>query len=78
MQQSNGLSRSLVLGIMVIIIVIGLAIVIMSIGTAGQGQADGEERVNVLANSDDECVVCHSRNTPGIVEQYGHSTMAAA
>ncbi len=37
-----------------------------------------DERVNVLANSTDDCVECHARNTPGIVEQYGHSTMAAA
>jgi hypothetical protein len=34
--------------------------------------------VNALADSDDECVVCHKRTTPGIVEQDGHSTMAAA
>ena len=36
------------------------------------------EQVNALANSDDECVVCHKRTTPGIVEQYGVSTMAVA
>jgi hypothetical protein len=45
----------------------------------GQPSAPAEaERVDALANSDDECVICHRRTTPGIVEQYGHSTMAAA
>ena len=36
------------------------------------------QRVNVLAGSSDTCVACHSNSTPGIVEQFGHSTMAAA
>jgi hypothetical protein len=36
------------------------------------------ESINVLENSSNECVQCHASNTPGIVDQYGHSTMAAA
>lgn len=78
MQQQSTISRSLVLGVMAIIIVMGLVVVIMAIGNAGSDAAAANESINVLANSDDECVVCHARNTPGIVEQYGHSTMAAA
>jgi hydroxylamine dehydrogenase len=31
-----------------------------------------------LADSADERVTCHRQTTPGIVEQYSHSTMAAA
>ncbi len=34
--------------------------------------------MNALANSSDKCVSCHRNSTPGIVDQYGHSTMAAA
>lgn len=69
-------SRVLVIGLVAVIIVLGLALVVMAIGSVGQRVED--EPVNVLANSTDECVVCHQRTTPGIVEQYGHSTMAAA
>ena len=69
--------RLLILGIIAVLIVAGLTLVIMTVSRAGD-TSSGDERVNVLANSDDDCVVCHTRNTPGIVEQYGHSSMAAA
>lgn len=69
-------ARLLIVSLVAVIIVVSLVLVIMAVGGAGDS-AESEE-VNVLANSDDECVVCHSRTTPGIVEQYGHSTMAAA
>ena len=69
-------SRLLVLGLVAVIILLGLALVVMAIG--GGTAAQAEEPVNALANSNDECVVCHERNTPGIIQQYGHSTMAAA
>lgn len=35
-------------------------------------------RVDWLLDSNDECVVCHRIFTPGIVQQFGYSTMAAA
>jgi len=38
----------------------------------------GVEWVNPLDSSTEMCVVCHKMTTPGIIEQYGHSTMAAA
>jgi len=50
----------------------------MAIGQSITPTAGETARVNALADSDNECVVCHQRTTPGIVEQYGHSTMAAA
>jgi hypothetical protein len=40
--------------------------------------AEASRPPNALANSSDECVACHRQTTPGIVEQYGISTMAAA
>ncbi|MGD8586067.1 MAG: hypothetical protein PVJ75_12005, partial [Chloroflexota bacterium] len=70
--------RLLILGLVVVLVVIGLVLVILTITDSSTATAAGEEEVNALANSDDECVVCHDRTTPGIVQQYGVSTMAAA
>jgi hypothetical protein len=64
------------LGLVIVIVVLGAALIVMTIGRSGtQVDVSG---VDVLANSDDECVECHKRTTPGIVEQYSHSTMAVA
>jgi hypothetical protein len=68
-------SRVLIIGLLVVVIVPGLALVLAAIARSA---APTTERINVLANSTDACVTCHARTTPGIVEQYGHSTMAAA
>lgn len=68
-------SRLLIIGLVSVIIVIGLALIVMAIG---QPAAEAQGPVNALADSNDECVVCHTRTTPGIVEQYGRSSMAAA
>ena len=70
-------SRLLVIGLVGVIIVLGLGLVVMAINQAAQPAAS-EGRVNALAQSNNECVVCHERTTPGIVQQYGHSSMAAA
>jgi hydroxylamine dehydrogenase len=70
-------SRLLIVGLVAVIIVLGLSLVIMSINQASRPVA-ADERVNALAQSKDECVVCHERTTPGIIEQYGHSSMASA
>ena len=74
-KKTNG-SRPLIFGLVAIIIVLGLTLVSMSISYSRTSTEP--EQVNALANSTDECVVCHKRTTPGIIEQYGHSTMAAA
>lgn len=72
----GGSARLLIAGLVAVIVVLVLALIVMTIP---RSPAAGEqERVNVLANSDDACVACHRNATPGIVEQYGHSTMAAA
>lgn len=78
-RQDGGLfnaTRALIVGLVAVIIVLGLALIVMAIGRAPT--ATEEMRVDALAGSEDECVECHRRTTPGIVEQYGHSTMAAA
>ena len=74
-------TRVLVIGLVAVILVLGLGLLAMIIGQNASPAAltDGEpEKVDALANSQDECVVCHKQTTPGITSQYGHSTMAAA
>ena len=73
--------RLLIAGLVAVIVVLGLGIVLLTIGRSEpteQAVSGPSERVNVLADRDDDCVACHSKTTPGIVEQYGHSSMAAA
>ncbi len=85
-QEPGGFFRSarvLIIALIVVIIVPGLALVLSAISssitpattTAGLSET---RRENVLIGSTNECVTCHRQKTPGIVEQYGHSTMAAA
>lgn len=69
-------ARLLIISLVAVIVVVGLALVVTAIGKAGQQTSD--QPVDALANSDDECVTCHRRTTPGIVEQFGHSSMAGA
>jgi len=72
-------ARLLVIGLVAVILVLGLALIVIAIGqSAAPASTEDAERVDALANSADECVVCHRRTTPGIVQQYGHSSMAAA
>ncbi len=69
-------ARTLILGLVAVIVVLGAALIVMAIGRSGT-QVEALQ-VDALANSDNPCVVCHRRTTPGIVEQFGHSTMAEA
>ena len=69
--------RVLVLALVAVILVLGIILIVMAIGESDEAE-EGTVRVNALANSDNECVECHERTTPGIVQQYGFSTMAAA
>lgn len=66
--------RVLIIGVVAVVVVVGFALIVMAIGE----EVTGETRVNALARSTNECVTCHEDTTPGIVSQYGHSTMAAA
>ncbi|MGC9335575.1 MAG: multiheme c-type cytochrome [Anaerolineae bacterium] len=72
-------TRVLVIGLVSVAIVVGLALMIAAIAQSLAGSsAGGTERIDALATSNDDCVVCHRDTTPGIVQQYGYSTMAAA
>jgi hypothetical protein len=66
-----------VAGIVVVVAVLGFGLVALAIGAGGR-PAGVEATPDALALSNDDCVVCHRRSSPGIVEQYGASTMAAA
>ncbi len=70
-------ARAFLIGLVVLLVVLGLALIVFLIGRPPLGRA-GLEQVNALANSTDTCVTCHRRATPGIVNEYGHSSMAAA
>ncbi len=76
-QNGGNNARLLIIGLVAVAVVLGLALVSLTIVRSSAVDTE-PEKVNVLADSKDECVVCHSRTTPGIVDQYGHSTMAAA
>ncbi len=79
MSRSSGFMRSmrvLIIGLVVVLIVLGAALVVMVIGHAGTVVVP--EQIDALANSTDACVTCHRKATPGIVEQFSHSTMAEA
>lgn len=75
-ERTWNMPRVLILGTVVVVVVLGLTLIVMAIGRART--AAEPEPVDALARSQDECVVCHRRTTPGIVEQFAHSTMAAA
>lgn len=68
--------RLLVAGLVAVVVILGIAVVALTIARAPA--APQTEPADALATSGDECVICHRRTTPGIVEQYGRSTMAAA
>jgi hypothetical protein len=70
--------RLLITGLIVVVVILGAALVAMVIGTTARGGGGERDRVDALASSQDECVDCHRETTPGIVQQYGFSTMAAA
>src|SRR5262245_35482388 len=71
-----GRARTLVAGLVVTLVVAALAVVVRSVGRSPAPVRPGE--MDALATSRDACVTCHRKSSPGIVEQYAHSTMAAA
>src|SRR5690349_14699203 len=68
--------RTLIAGGVATLIVVGLGVVVRSVGRSATSTEP--QRIDALATSSDSCVVCHRQTTPGIVQQYGFSTMAAA
>jgi cbb3-type cytochrome oxidase cytochrome c subunit len=71
-------ARLLIVGLVAVIIILGVILIALAVVRSATSTAAMEGRPNALAGSTDECVACHRQATPGIVEQYGGSTMAAA
>ncbi len=69
--------RVLIIASVGVMIVLGFALIGLVVGDS-LADGPGHQRPDALAASNDECVVCHRRTTPGIVEQFGVSSMAAA
>lgn len=69
-------NKILLISLAVVILVLGFGLVILAIGNAGVPSAVG--KVDALSSSQDECVTCHRKESPGIVSQFGFSSMAAA
>ena len=68
--------RLVFIGLLVVVIVPALAFIIAAIGQSVSGEAsDGQP---VALDGSNACVTCHQRSTPGIIEQYSRSSMAAA
>jgi hydroxylamine dehydrogenase len=68
--------RVLVVGLVVVIVLLGLILILRLAGAPVVTVTD--QRPDALANSSDDCVVCHRNTTPGIVQEFSHSTMASA
>jgi hydroxylamine dehydrogenase len=67
--------------VLLLILIAGLTVIGLIFVTAVVGlsiRRPEAVQVDPFARSTDECVVCHRKTTPGIVEQYGLSSMAAA
>lgn len=77
MHQSWNTGRVLIIGVTAVLMVAGLALIVFSLGGKAE-LAEPPGAVDALASSRDDCVTCHREESPGIVEQYGRSTMAAA
>ena len=69
--------RTVVVGVTATLIVVGLGLIIAGLGER-QSLAMPVKAVDALAESTDPCVTCHRDESPGIVDQFGRSTMAAA
>jgi hydroxylamine dehydrogenase len=74
---SNNFPRLLVYGLVIVIVLAGL-ILILNLTFYHPAAAPQNEHSNALANSKDACVECHQKTSPGILEQYGKSSMATA
>ncbi len=72
----NFLSKTIVISLITLVFALSIIIAFLSVNRA-MIEA-GPERNNVLTGSKNDCVQCHQNASPGIVEQYGVSTMAAA
>ena len=82
----NGIFRSkrvFFISLPALVVILGIMLLVVAACTSStpsntpdNNNANG--RVDWLIDSSDPCVICHRVFTPGIVQQFGYSTMAAA
>lgn len=77
-KQTLHFSRMWIIGLVLFLVLIGIGLVLFSLNMSILGQSQDMEAQDALTSSQDDCVVCHRDETPGIVQQYAFSTMAAA
>jgi hydroxylamine dehydrogenase len=75
-QTGSKFPRVLIIGLVGVLVVLGLLLALRL--TAQPVETSNATPPDVLANSNDRCVTSHRQASPGITQQYGHSTMAAA
>ncbi len=73
----NSFPRLLVYGLVSVLVLAGF-ILIIHLATYKAPMPDISTKTNVLSTSNDNCVTCHKQSSPGIIAQYGMSTMAEA
>lgn len=76
--QKSGISRYWIIAGVGVLILIGFGLVMLAINQSLLAQKQADTPLDALATSRDDCVTCHRDETPGIVQQYAYSTMAAA
>jgi len=83
----NGIFRSkrmFFIGLLALVMILGITLLVMAACTSStpintlDDNNNENGRVDWLIDSLDPCVICHRVFTPGIVQQFGYSTMAAA
>jgi hydroxylamine dehydrogenase len=70
------LPRVLIVGLVSLLVLLGFIIIIRLAGF--RNAVPSSQPPDALANSSDKCVACHRQSSPGIVQEYGHSMMAAS
>jgi len=75
--------RVFFIGLLALVMILGITLLVIAACTSSTpsntlDNNDENGRVDWLIDSLDPCVICHRVMTPGIVQQFGYSTMAAA
>jgi hydroxylamine dehydrogenase len=75
-EKNNQWPRVLVIGLVGLLVVAAIIFILRLVSIPVVSLAN--RKPDALASSTDRCVACHRQSSPGIVDQYGHSSMAAA
>lgn len=77
-QQGLKSVRMLVIGLVSVLVIAALIFIVRLTTWPQPAGLAAASKPDALATSSDRCVECHRKASPGIVEQFGHSTMAAS